>query len=426
MAKKLIDQEETARLLGVSVDELNSMRDRKQIFPKRDSGAWKYDQDEIDRVLQERQDGSGTGGSGGTSWGDSLSLDDLTLELNDPDAMVLNEGPHDPLQSESTIIGRSKSVHPSQSDIQLGGSHIVSLTNDPGRSGMSDVRLAPDSAILGRTPPPLSNATPGNSGLLDDLVLEPLGGSGKGGSGSFLGSGSLKLSDDELQLSETASDKARRGGGEYDTKKGGSKIELSIDDDDLVLGGSGSDITLGGDSGISLIDPHDSGLSLEEPLELEGSGIDSLELGEDDVVSLEDDVDLEGATMLKADDDFLLTPVDDADDADSGSQVITLDAEEDFESGFGSSDGLEADLGEPLSGGLEAGGLATQGYAAGAYPTESPYSGWNIAALTCCTLFLVFGGMFMYDLARHVWSWNTPYEVNSAMMDSILGMFEKK
>ena len=43
-----------------------------------------------------------------------------------------------------------------------------------------------------------------------------------------------------------------------------------LDDDDLVLGGSGtgSDITIGGDSGISLVDPADSGLSLEEPLNL--------------------------------------------------------------------------------------------------------------------------------------------------------------
>ena len=37
-----------------------------------------------------------------------------------------------------------------------------------------------------------------------------------------------------------------------------------LDDDDLVLGGSdsgsGSDITIAGDSGISLVDPNDSGL----------------------------------------------------------------------------------------------------------------------------------------------------------------------
>ena len=83
MAKKLIDQEEAARMLGVSVDELNSMRDRKMIYPKRDAGEWKFTQEEIDRVLSDRAAGKSD------AWGDSLSLDDMSLEL-DPDAIDLS------------------------------------------------------------------------------------------------------------------------------------------------------------------------------------------------------------------------------------------------------------------------------------------------------------------------------------------------
>ena len=113
---------------------------------------------------------------------------------------------------------------------------------------------------------------------------------------------------------------------------GGSAVDLSakkLEDDDLVLGGSGtgSDISIGGDSGISLVDPADSGLSLESPLNL-SSGEESLELGEDDLLGMASDVG--GISGLKGEDDFQLTPMDDlsdGEDSESGSQVIALDTE---------------------------------------------------------------------------------------------------
>ena len=104
---------------------------------------------------------------------------------------------------------------------------------------------------------------------------------------------------------------------------------MGLDDDELVLGsGAGSDVTAGvGDSGISLGNPSDSGLSLEEPLELSsGSGVESLELGEDEMLDLDDSM----AGGVDADDDFMLTPVEDGldEESDSGSQVIALDSED--------------------------------------------------------------------------------------------------
>src|SRR5262249_15734248 len=105
-------------------------------------------------------------------------------------------------------------------------------------------------------------------------------------------------------------------------KKGDSALDLASDDDELVLGGSGpgSDVTLRpGDSGISLLDPaSDSGLSLDAPIELGGAG-QELALGQ------EADFDSDSVMELKADDDFLLTPLEeggDEDSSDSGSQVI--------------------------------------------------------------------------------------------------------
>ena len=96
-----------------------------------------------------------------------------------------------------------------------------------------------------------------------------------------------------------------------------------------MLGGSGtgSDISIGGDSGISLVDPADSGLSLEAPLNL-SSGEESLELGEDDLLGMASDVG--AGSGLKGEDDFQLTPMDDlsdGEDSESGSQVIALDTE---------------------------------------------------------------------------------------------------
>src|SRR6476646_12215347 len=100
--------------------------------------------------------------------------------------------------------------------------------------------------------------------------------------------------DDDIGSSDSALDEEIRPSG---SKPGSS--------------GKGSDVTLGsGDSGINL-KPSDSGLSLEEePLDLGGgSGLESLELPEDDgVVALEGEAaDQEASTQLKADNEFLLS-----------------------------------------------------------------------------------------------------------------------
>ncbi|MBN1911904.1 MAG: helix-turn-helix domain-containing protein [Pirellulales bacterium] len=227
---------------------------------------------------------------------------------------------------------------------------------------------------------------------------------------------------------------------------GMSGLELAgdeVDDEDLVLGGSGSgsDITIGGDSGISLIDPTDSGLSLEEPLDLAGSS-ESLELGEDDLFSLEEGSSILSPSDLGTTDDFTLTPMDDsADEEESGSQVIALDVEQDSDA-LGVAPMLDGDLAGELEAigpaplgslsagvaarsvgddfGAAAGQSAAAGAAAGVLP-ETPYTGWNIFFLVLCVIILTLIGMMMYDLVRNMWSWNQPYPVNSWLMDMILG-----
>jgi hypothetical protein len=236
----------------------------------------------------------------------------------------------------------------------------------------------------------------------------------------------------------------------------GSAVDLSgkaLEDDDLVLGGSGtgSDVTIGSDSGISLVDPSDSGLSLEHPLDLRGAGDESLELGEDDMLTVGEGADNAAATQLKTDDDFLLTPLEDVgegDDSESGSQVIALDTEGDesatmIASGVGMlmaamldedlslQPAMDAGFGAPMTGaavlGPQVGGFADGALLmqSAAVLPETPYTGWQITGLVLCVLMLMLCGMMMYDLLRNMWSWEGAYTVNSSIMDTILSWFEK-
>lgn len=236
---------------------------------------------------------------------------------------------------------------------------------------------------------------------------------------------------------------------------GGSDINLDVsdielgEDDDLVLGGSeiSSDLSLSGDSGINL-QPTDSGLSLdEEPLELGGSDIDALELPEDDVMELEEDA-------YAKDDDFFLTPSEDADEDDeSGSQVIALE-----ESGYvdpdeatmlgGGAPSADAGFAQPgfeeatvASGALVAqdddmfrqpgdapvagGEGAAQPVSAPApttpvFATETPYSVFNVLGLLLVFAFVLVSLLLMVDVVRNVWSFNEPYSTTTFLMDNLV------
>lgn len=67
MAGKFVSIEEAARLLGVSIDEVNRLVDRKKLFPMRDGASLKFKVDEIERVAASLGDES--------SRSESLALD---------------------------------------------------------------------------------------------------------------------------------------------------------------------------------------------------------------------------------------------------------------------------------------------------------------------------------------------------------------
>ncbi len=452
MPPRLIQLKAAAEMLSMTADELNDYRSRNEIYGYRDGATWKFKLEEIERFAESQgievtpePSPSAAGGSG-----IDADLDELTSVGN----LDTDES-----SDEASSLGDAASILVSEETLgESGGggaSTIIGKSGDDNAAADSDIQLASDSGLgTGSDVELVAEPDPSGSG-----VKLAAGGSDvlTGGSGT----GSNILSDDPKadSPSATANLEGEEGAGDLSLGESG----LALGDDDLALGedsldlddigaidldvvaagsGAGSDVTGGaGDSGINLANPSESGLSLEgEPLELGGSAVESLELGEDDMVPLEEEAaDPDAATQLKADDDFLLTPVEDVggEESDSGSQVIALDTEEFDESAEGL---LAADMGaepmleeEAVFAGEDGMGGAAALAGAGAAPliqpkqaVEAPYSIWNVLSLMFVVLLLGFTGILMVDLVRNMWTWDGTYAGSSPIMDKIIEMIGGK
>jgi hypothetical protein len=437
MAGKILDSKEAAAMLGVSEDQLMEMRQRGDIFARRDGTSWTYKSEEVERVLAER--GGGSGVIGGEDFDNLLA--DLSSPTNKADGPLLiseEELGRSPEGTSSTIIGKKD---------------MDRLAAD------SDLQLSPEGDLAGSGIKPASGIFGGS-----DLKLGGSGtgtGSGKkGGSDIELGDG-LELGDDELSL---ASD-SNKPVGSAKVVDDDDSDEIDLDSDSVgmasgsVIGsGIGSDVTLrGGDSGINL-KPTDSGLSLEEePLDLGGSAVDSLELPEDDdIIALDEDAaDPDQATQLKQDDQFLLSPSDALgdDESDSGSQVIALEDSESFDadaatmlrsagsaplqpladdafSGAPMMDAFQevSPMGAamPMGGGMAMGGAPGMG----GQPVyvqvpviETPYSVWNVLGLFFVTIMMVCCGMLTVDILLNMWVFEGQSSMSMALMDMAIDTF---
>jgi excisionase family DNA binding protein len=394
MAQKYYNVKETAKMLGMPEAEVKQMLERRELHGYRDGADWKFKAEEIEQLVSKRAAEAQAADEG------DVLLSEVELGHSDPGL-------------SGTVIGTEKGKTAADSDIRL---------------AQSDVKLAGSRLDLGE-----ERKAPAGAAK-DDVAAKV-----------------SQFEDLDLTLDQDLTIEDSTLGPPAKPKPGDSVVDLSgkkLEDDELVLGGSGtgSDITIGGDSGISLVDPADSGLSLESPLNLTPPGEESLELGEDDLLGVSPDAG--SGAPLKSEDDFQLTPMEegaDADDSESGSQVIALDtAGEGDEAAtmLASAGSVAAMLDEDLS--TEAGlglgpepmlgaGLQPQGALALETPLEpaavalpeAPYSVWNVVSLVLCSLVLILIGMMMYDLLRNMWGWEGAHQVNSALMDWILGWFEK-
>ena len=475
-----IELNEAAKRLGVTPDRLVEMRSNGEIRGFRDGASWKFKDDEIDRAKAELDQ------SGGGLEDDLLAFDDAgsSLELENDESILVSEEElgHSGESTSSTIIGKAAQPLSVDSDLTLSPEENDSdLTLAPSGKG-SDLTLAVGSGIDSNLS--LEEPDAGGSGVGSDVTLVP----GVKGSGVSLvpdpgsdkgmelkaGAGDSDISDlfgDDSELSLASPGSGGSDDLELSSDTGGlasDDLDMSLDselalsdDDDMVLSGSGtgSDLSLSaGDSGINLSSPTDSGLSLEvdsgiqldspsdsglsleeEPLDLGGSSISSLELPEDEEIVDLDDMDTGSHSGVKRDEEFLLSPSDEMfmDESDSGSQVIALEDSAAFDQDaatlvpgqalLAETDGLDQQLGG-LGGGVPAmptgapspAGAAAQVYAA--EPPETPYSIFNVLGLLVIVMFLALSGIVMTDMMKNMWAWDEGgHDVATSVSNGLTG-----
>ena len=178
MAGKFLSLEEAARRLGVSIDEVNRLVDRKELFPMRDGATIKFKVDEIERVAADL-------GVGATD------DDDLSLELSSPGLGGSLSSPGSGGSGGDLALGESadeESIF--TSDDGGGGAVAGSQTVVRGEapalgSGTFDVDDLAIESIVGSSSPSLggddAKSPPADSGTLA-IDLSNLGGSIAGGS----------------------------------------------------------------------------------------------------------------------------------------------------------------------------------------------------------------------------------------------------
>lgn len=450
MAAKFVDLNEAAKMLGVSPDELVEMRSRGDIFGVRKGASWEFKVDEVQRVLDERNPSSSPIGLDDDL---DLGLDDSSHSASESIAgeSILLEGEED--GRRSTIIGQQGGKPAHDSDLKL---------KSPGSSLDDDLELAPASGVLGTVakpaaPQPQSGDSLGFAGselILggEDSVAKPRSPASDSARDSLNLGQDLEFEKGSSAGSFGAGDSINAG----DSLAMGDSISvgdsISLDDEPVIgsapgTGSHGSGRRLSaGDSGINLR-PGDSGLSLEEePLDLGGSVVESLELPEDsDVVALEEDsADPDQATQLKQDDQFLLSPSDELseEESDSGSQVIALDDSLALDgdaatmlggkaagaSGIGQPDFAASGMGSDY-GAMGMGSGAAMGMGAGqpvyvpVEVEEIPYSIWNVLGLLLVAFVMAMCAMLMVDVVLNLWVWNEQTSASMFLMDNLLKTF---
>ncbi|MDH3717460.1 MAG: excisionase family DNA-binding protein [Planctomycetota bacterium] len=500
MATKFIQLDEAAEQLGISVEQLVEMRSRNEIRGFRDGTTWKFKSDDVEKLAGTMQSGGSAAADTTAGQVEEVAGDsdlELTLEDDAPEGSDVPQGEESVPPGE--ISGEEDDESVLLSERELGGSDVtgkstiiddsteasdesdITLADTEGST--SDVQLVGDSmnkgSDIGLADSDIDLGTDDEAAQTMKQPAEPVEAQDAGSDLSlqFEDLSSLDLDSPDETAAETPADTSEPGadaGSDLSIASDSglslegsdvlaldsdsliespSLLELSeTEDEELVLGeGSGSNLMSGaGDSGISLGDPADSGLSLEEApvdLDLAGSAIDeSLVLGEDDMITLGDDLaGASGATQMKTDDDFLLTPLEGADEdlSESSSQVIPLD---EFAGGGDQSQAtmlltegqagmelMEEDLTESptMIGGV---GAAAPAFAGAPQPApagmmqfpvipEAQYSIWNVLSLFSCIAILCLTGMLIYDVVRQMWSWEGTYSVNSDLMQAILDLF---
>lgn len=412
--------EDAATRLGVSVEKLKEMRSQGEIFGFRDGSSWKFKESEITRVREELS-------------GDVLG--------DDPGGSSI-------LISEQNVGSSSSRLGSGLGPTLTGGSDsdLVPMKDDP--QAKSDVSLVPDPAsgsgvrLVNRQVPQAddddevlsvgeSPADSGSSLLLGDLDLSGISGVGLG-SGSDVRPAAAEQDSDDLDLASESSFSLQPGKG--DSKAGDSSVlgpgnDGSGSHDDLIVGDSAGDLhmqdefdlegedslALSDSSGINLTSGSDSGLSLDEPLDLAGTGISGINFGSDvgsasgsgssprNAAAAAGGSSLSGIDFAPAG-NFDLEPSGEMDfDDDSGSQVVEIDdqAAGDLNDLGGFDDSEAAGFDDPGVAGFDD---DTAGAMVGVPAADTTFGLWEVLPMLGAILLMCIAGILVTDLARNLWA----------------------
>ena len=337
---KLIPMEEAAKFLGMSVDQLNELRENNEVFGYRDGSTWKFKQSELERVagqsginiagaaasiVDKAKDSLGLGDLSESLSGkaDSLADDldddvddlidesgDLSFDIDDSvNEMVIDEDDSDSIAMEDSSIELFQPPGPKAGAGT--SSDILSLDDDDDEDDMIDLA---ESGLLVKGG--------SKSSLLDDDDDDE---------GLSLASSGLNLaSEEDLEL--TSNNTLNLDDvGSFDLADDESVLDGSDDEDDELSFGSSS-LVLASDSAKGGDSPSTGDDLLSEEPKSSGSPSDTGNLlgDDDDLMLANDDLDLELADSGSFDSE-LSSSFDDSAELvleDDSSEDLMLEANE--------------------------------------------------------------------------------------------------
>ena len=285
---KLIPMEEAAKVLGLSVEKLNELRDNNEVFGYRDGSTWKFKMSELERVaddmglsispLSSAVDGiKGALGLGGDQ-SDSSELDlgledssdDLFLE-SDSDSIAMDDSSVELFQSStggadggtsSDILSGDDDDDDDMIDLAESGLLVKNSSKDMLLDKGDDLSLFDSSDDL--------NLDEALDEAADDLMLED-------------SSLDLKLDDssDDLMLEDSS-----------------AELKLDKPADDLKLEDSLDDLMLEDSSAALKLEESSDDLKLEDSgLALKTDGEDSVKLSDSSVLDGDDDLSFGSSSL---------------------------------------------------------------------------------------------------------------------------------
>ena len=344
----------TAELLGLQTGDVNRLREQGKLRAFKDGADWKFRKEEVEQYLTKmiKERSSQSVADDILAMGDDEEETKLAADSSAFDAMFDLAGENLEASANDVVSVADDGLQLASADDEEAPTVLASdvdLQLAPAKD--DDLKLAPEEssedALVKEGESPLTSE---DSALAEDLAAIDLASASGSGSGDGLSLGS----DSGLSLLDDV---------------GGSNIDLAGDDGDLILGGStgsgsGDGMTLGSDSGLSLMDDAEGGFELDAAVSEQG-GLDlAPKKDEDDsifalagedaagpqILNLDQNADSEAPTELAAEESVFelssqMTDAPQSSESMSSSVFMTDDAPSETANPFLTDDSAEDDGG---------------------------------------------------------------------------------